>query len=706
MKKKRYGKSIFINYLLSYTGLVLFVFSLIAFLFINISYRNMLERDQQHVKEKMELALEDMEGQFDIFKTIEYSIAVNKVYQPSYFQRNKYYERELLEDLSRYENYSPICSNFFLYYQDNENLFLSNAQSSDLTVYLKNRGLESPQIAKNTLGNLQGGGVLQFQGLDDVILVAPIYSYQLKISKPPLLCFLISPQVLSQRLQSTSGMLDGNFALYWNDILLTSPVQQARQSPTLITQADSFQLEYYPTGSMVRLGEIFKVIHILLLLLAILFVVFLAILLAYRNFKPIRSVLRKYRLVLDIVDPESTTANELEQIDYILGEALDAKYVAGAELAKQRDRLKNQTLVLLFHGILTSKMDSHLAHVGIHIPGPYYFVCIVAYETLEPLTPFEAAEIIQQLEGLSDTLEDRFLYAYKQEKEAEFVLLCSVGEEEGKLDTLHLVEELLDTTELDYQINVGNTFTEKRNINLSYLRALSQTRAEPATLIEEDHFFPDHPFDYDASHFYQVLSAVREEDKDAALRHWDDFCSYFQDTITEYIRERYVINDIIGKIADFCKENHIMLTEPQAELVASSDNLEVFSRRIPMVIEELISEVSKNRKREQRDEAYQVMTYLHKNACDYELTINKIADALLIPGYKVSQIIRDETGAGYKDYLIALRIEQAQKLLLSQPLTVKEICFQVGYTNISHFIKVFKQITGVTPGAYRREMSI
>ena len=47
-------------------------------------------------------------------------------------------------------------------------------------------------------------------------------------------------------------------------------------------------------------------------------------------------------------------------------------------------------------------------------------------------------------------------------------------------------------------------------------------------------------------------------------------------------------------------------------------------------------------------------------------------------------------------------MEKAKKLLADHKLTLKDISQQVGYYNVSSFIRRFKQLNGITPGDYRK----
>ena len=74
------------------------------------------------------------------------------------------------------------------------------------------------------------------------------------------------------------------------------------------------------------------------------------------------------------------------------------------------------------------------------------------------------------------------------------------------------------------------------------------------------------------------------------------------------------------------------------------------------------------------------------------------------PSY-LSRIIKQELGIGYKEYLMELRMNKAKELLLDPNVSVANVCVMIGYTNTSHFIKLFQKHTGMTPAKYRDEHS-
>lgn len=60
------------------------------------------------------------------------------------------------------------------------------------------------------------------------------------------------------------------------------------------------------------------------------------------------------------------------------------------------------------------------------------------------------------------------------------------------------------------------------------------------------------------------------------------------------------------------------------------------------------------------------------------------------------------TGKTYTSFLNEVRISNACKLLIEAELSVQDICFQVGFNNLSNFNRIFKKVTGKKPSQYLR----
>ena len=59
------------------------------------------------------------------------------------------------------------------------------------------------------------------------------------------------------------------------------------------------------------------------------------------------------------------------------------------------------------------------------------------------------------------------------------------------------------------------------------------------------------------------------------------------------------------------------------------------------------------------------------------------------------------TQKSFKEYLNEVRINNAERLLMTTDLSVTEIALECGYNNISYFIMVYKTLKGKTPFSHR-----
>lgn len=83
------------------------------------------------------------------------------------------------------------------------------------------------------------------------------------------------------------------------------------------------------------------------------------------------------------------------------------------------------------------------------------------------------------------------------------------------------------------------------------------------------------------------------------------------------------------------------------------------------------------------------------------ITLPVAAQQLYISPNYLSRIFSAEMGKSFSRYLLEYRITMAQKLLRESNDKVYEIAAQVGYDDVVHFSKIFKQVTGLSPNRYR-----
>lgn len=84
------------------------------------------------------------------------------------------------------------------------------------------------------------------------------------------------------------------------------------------------------------------------------------------------------------------------------------------------------------------------------------------------------------------------------------------------------------------------------------------------------------------------------------------------------------------------------------------------------------------------------------------LKIAQIADECRLSRSHFARAFRRSMGVAPQRYLTQLRIDEAKKLLTKGNLPLSDIALVCGFGDQSHFTRVFGQLTGESPGAWRR----
>ena len=101
----------------------------------------------------------------------------------------------------------------------------------------------------------------------------------------------------------------------------------------------------------------------------------------------------------------------------------------------------------------------------------------------------------------------------------------------------------------------------------------------------------------------------------------------------------------------------------------------------------------------------EVLDYTFQNF-KQEIKIEQIAKIAFLSRSQFSYFFKLHTGKTYIQFVNELRIENACILLKNKQRTIEQICYEVGFQNVSNFTRHFKKIKGVTPSKYRKSWII
>ncbi|GFE70229.1 helix-turn-helix domain-containing protein [Chroococcus sp. FPU101] len=96
----------------------------------------------------------------------------------------------------------------------------------------------------------------------------------------------------------------------------------------------------------------------------------------------------------------------------------------------------------------------------------------------------------------------------------------------------------------------------------------------------------------------------------------------------------------------------------------------------------------------------QVLDYINQHL-NQEIKLADLATLLGMSQYHFSHLFKQSIGIAPYQYLIHQRIERAKQLLKQTDRSIIDIALECGFNSHSHLTKQFRQLTGITPKAYR-----
>ncbi len=94
--------------------------------------------------------------------------------------------------------------------------------------------------------------------------------------------------------------------------------------------------------------------------------------------------------------------------------------------------------------------------------------------------------------------------------------------------------------------------------------------------------------------------------------------------------------------------------------------------------------------------------FIHNNYAT-DISLDRVAKTVCLSRFRFSHLFKEIIGLTYQSYMNYVRIEQAKKLLNDDALSITDTGYAVGYSDLTHFERIFKKIVGSNPTQYRRQ---
>jgi AraC-like DNA-binding protein len=110
-------------------------------------------------------------------------------------------------------------------------------------------------------------------------------------------------------------------------------------------------------------------------------------------------------------------------------------------------------------------------------------------------------------------------------------------------------------------------------------------------------------------------------------------------------------------------------------------------------------------KNPEADRLAEVYRYVQNNFKE-DVDLTKVAGIANLTPQSFCRLFKKRTNKHFVEYLNEIRISNACKYLLDTDWSISEVAYACGYKTVSNFNKLFKEITGCSPKAYRQKLML
>jgi two-component system response regulator YesN len=129
------------------------------------------------------------------------------------------------------------------------------------------------------------------------------------------------------------------------------------------------------------------------------------------------------------------------------------------------------------------------------------------------------------------------------------------------------------------------------------------------------------------------------------------------------------------------------------------DDIHSWMRRRIFEISELLHRKKTNRNRKVIAE---IEKYVEERL-EQPIVLREVAERFSFSPNYLGHLFKEETGCHFSDFVTKKRLAKACELLKDNRIKIYEVAFLVGYKNLTHFSKLFKNTYGLTPNEFRRK---
>lgn len=715
--------------------------------FINVLKQEVMTNNLNRLKK----ASTEIDMQLSQLDQIRSQIFLNKNLRPFYFKNSPFKAMVARDELKNYTTIHPLLKDVIIYYRGDDFLY-SSTSSYTISRFINDiHRYEnwSEENFRNTLLSLRAPMVR----LRDSVTTYPnekenilTFLYPLSDSSATpygIVLFLIAESSFQRILQQDIEGYDENSIILGrqNEVLTSLRYEEYFSSnefqnfilseektnqETIILDGKNYFISYVmspqtewsyitltPVEQVLSKVKEIQISFIYTLLVVLLLGGLATYYMIELNYNPIRQL----KLYTENLWHQSTSSNEFEAIKNTLDHLSNENLQLYGKVIDQKTATKPYLLFQILNGHIKDQEEVNQKgkEINFYFSKDYFFTTILQIHSSQTLSQPEKQNLISSIEKqLPDFIQgygrehlqiDKIIFVFSIEKD----FLSSIEEVLLKLQQICIEQ----SSSAAVSIGVGKAYADFSSLPDSYLEATTALDYRfiqgNGKLIFFDHVMDEHSSftNYPTSQITMLRQAIKQgkmENIDPILH---DILDFVQNSPIPLFVARGLCFDMINSIAQALHELHqecdFSTQYPDIFSLTRFETVEELTDIIKQLCTDLNLYLEQHKELQEEGLIQDILSYLKENFSSHQFSLQNAAEEFQMSFPAFSQYFKDYSGQTLSDYVTYLRMEKTKILLVTTDMPLKDIAEDVGYTNVSSFIRRFKQLTGLTPGEYRKQ---
>ncbi len=412
-----------------------------------------------------------------------------------------------------------------------------------------------------------------------------------------------------------------------------------------------------------------------------------------------------YRMIRDMsaqfADVSDTYADNIDLIREGIHNLASKNRDLDTELEKSLPARKSQFANELIAGRIKDKngLFEEAEALGLELDKRYYAVLLAGMPAGEDAEAY--------LEYLLKEAEERTVCVGTELLNREQLLIIVFGDDEGCIQTYAEALSRAERVRLHRMpVAVSSLHEDIADLPNAYMEAASAydggfVGAETCLLR-----FGDASYDVNGvllqarTHIEAIRQALAVRNLESVNDRIDELKLFLKNTDMSLFAFRQIYSEVIAAIVSAAPNGG-------QEVLSAYDLFTLSNCRSADELDEMLRKACAEVMKETGDAGHMpliqsILAYMMENYSNPAFTLSGVADKFELTTTRLSVEFKENVHMTPSDYLTMLRMEQAKKLLKQTDISIKDVCTQVGYSDVSSYIRKFKQYAGVTPLQYRQ----